>query len=99
MRFRNCCILVLCISFLVSCKQKKKSSGDGQIDITDFVAFFKPVTLPFVYSDGLLQQKEGDSLLISSANFYLFVPDSVITSIYGKTIPKIYGLGKTRTTT
>lgn len=97
MRLRNSCILLLCIGILFSCKQKKKGniSGDDQIEIGDFVAFFKPVALPFVYSDAMLQQKESDSLLISSTNFNLFVPDTVITSIYGKTIPKIYGIGKT----
>jgi hypothetical protein len=98
---RACCLLIVLPIFLFSCKHKKKVSlsGEEKVEFSDFQDFFKPAALPFVYSDASLQQKESDSLLISSTNLSLFVPDSVITSLYGKTKPKIYGLGKSGTTT
>jgi hypothetical protein len=90
-------ILLLMLVVLAGCKQKKKPSlsGDDPVELSDFIDFFQPLKLPFQYGDTLLPKQEKDSLLVSYNNFALFVPDTVLTKIYGKSVkPKIYALGK-----
>jgi hypothetical protein len=65
------------------------------VEVSDFIAFFQPVKLSFVYTDTALQEKETDSMFLRRTVFSQFVPDSVLTSIYKKTNPKIFALGKT----
>ncbi len=87
---------MLLAGFLVACKHKKKASlsGDELVELSDFIEYFRPLKVPFTYSDTLLLKKEGDSSLISRSNFGLFIPDSLITNAYGKVNPKIYAIGK-----
>lgn len=83
---------------MTGCGKKKKPSlsGDEPVEVSDFVDFFEPVSLPYALGDTLLPRKEKDSLLISYKIFTQFVPDSVLGKIYGKgTKPKIYALAKT----
>lgn len=94
---RQMLFLILAVAVLAGCKGKKKPSlsGDDPVDVSDFVAFFEPVTLPFVYGDTSLAKKEKDSLLISYKVFTQLIPDSVLGKVYGKGVkPKIYSLGK-----
>ena len=89
------CFIVLV--FIAGCKQKKKPSlsGEEPVEVSDFIEFFQPVKLSYQFSDTILQRKEKDSLLISYKVFTQFVPDSVLSKVYGKGVkPKIYALGK-----
>ncbi len=89
-------VFFLAIFILTGCKNKKKHSlsGDEPVEVSDFIDFFNPVKLPYQLSDTILQKKEKDSLLISYKIFTQFVPDSVLSKVYGKVQPKIYALGK-----
>lgn len=82
---------------LTGCTSKKAPvlSGDDPVAITDFIDFFQPLTLSYQAGDTLLDKKESDSLLISYKIFHQFVPDTVLSKVFGKgTKPKIWGLGK-----
>lgn len=79
------------------CKSKKSPvlSGDEPVAVTDFIDFFQPLSLTYQVGDTLLEKKEKDSLLISNKIFHQFVPDTVVSKIFGKGAkPKIWGLGK-----
>lgn len=90
-------ILLLTISLIAGCKQKKKPSlsGEEPVEVNDFVNFFQPLALPCQFNDSILNKKEKESLLIGNKIFGQFVPDSVITGTFGKGAkPKIYPLGR-----
>ncbi len=95
--FRNLVFLLLTLWALTECKSKKASlSGDEPVDVRDFIEFFPGKKLPFEVADSTLIRKENDSLLISLAVFKQFVPDSVLTTFFGKNAkPKIYPLART----
>ena len=92
--------LVFAVALLVivaGCKQKKKPSltGEEPVEVSDFIEFFQPLTLPYIAADSILPKKEKDSLLIGYKVFTQFVPDSVLAKVYSKGVkPKIYPLGK-----
>jgi hypothetical protein len=95
--FRAMLFFLPAIVFLTGCKQKKKPSlsGEDPVEVSDFIEFFRPVNLPYQFTDGLLQKKEKDSLLISYKVFTQFVPDSVLVRVFGKGSKlKIYPVGK-----
>ena len=84
---------------LLACREKKKPvlTGDEPVEVSDFIASFSNIPLPFQYGDTSLSRirKENDSLLISSKVFSQFIPDSVLRSLYGKHAkPRIYSMGK-----
>lgn len=90
---------MLFVAFVVmaGCKHKKKPSlsGEDPVEVTDFIAFFEPVNLSYQFTDTILQKKGNDSLLISYKIFTRFVPDSVLSKLYGNGVkPTIYALGK-----
>ena len=90
-------IFLLAIVLITGCKEKKKPSlsGEDPVEVTDFIDFFQPVSLPCQFSDSILQKKEKDSLLIGSKVFAQFVPDSLLIKTFGKGVKtKIYPLGK-----
>ncbi len=90
-------VLLLAIALIAGCKQKKKPSlsGEEPVEVTDFIDFFQPLTLPVQFNDSILNKKEKDSLLIGYKVFTQFVPDSIINKTFGKgTKLKIYPLGK-----
>ena len=80
------------------CKSKKVSlSGDEPVEVSDFIEFFPDTKLPFQVADSTLLKKEKDSLLISYKVFTQFVPDSILSKVFGKGVkPKIYPLGKNK---
>lgn len=90
----------LMILLVLACKKKKKTTtltGDDPVEVSDFIAFFQPLKLPFQYADSSLQKqkKENDSVMINYGILTQFVPDSVFTKIYGKNAkPKVYAMGK-----
>ena len=88
---------LLAIAMLAGCKHKKKPSMSGEepVQVSDFIEFFQPVKLSYQLADSILSKKEKDSLRISYKIFTQFVPDSVLTKVFGKGVkPKIYALGK-----
>ncbi len=95
---RKYVLVVLALALFAGCKSKKKPSlsGEEPVDVSDFIAFFEPVKLPFQFADTSLAKKMKDTLLISYKVFTQFVPDSILGKVYGKGVkPKIYSLGKT----
>lgn len=94
--FRKCCLCVLSMIVMVSCKSKKPSlSGEDPVEVSDFIEFFPATELPYQVADSTLLRKEKDSLLISYKVFTQFVPDSILTEAMGKTTKvKIYPLAR-----
>jgi hypothetical protein len=94
---RKYLMIVLLIAFTVSCKHKKKPalSGDDPVDIDDFIEFFQPASLPYQVTDSVFLKRNNDSLLISNKVFTQFVPDSLLSKIYGKgSKVKIYPMAR-----
>lgn len=83
---------------LAGCKGggKKSMKGDEQVEAGDFISFFDDVTLPLALSDSLFNKKPGDSSQIEAAIFKQFINDSILKKEFGKTLPKIFALGKFR---
>ncbi|MEI9946663.1 MAG: hypothetical protein WDN26_20875 [Chitinophagaceae bacterium] len=95
--FSKFCLFIFLTTLLIGCKSKKKASlaGEDPVEVTDFIDFFPAVKLPYAITDTSLLKKDKDSLLISYKVFTQFVPDSVISKVFGKGIkPKIYPMGK-----
>lgn len=93
--YRYLALLTLILA-VTACQHKKKPSlsGEEPVDIQDFMSSFAPLPLPYQVGDTLFTRKENDSLLISYKVLTQFVPDSVISKVYGKNVkPKIYPLG------
>lgn len=83
------------IGLLTSCGGKKSTSTnpDEIVDVSDFMRIFHPVTLPYQFSDSVLKHHAKDSL-ITNKTFLRFIPDSVLTARFGKTVkPRIYAVG------
>lgn len=96
--FKKYVLFIFLIGLMGACKSKKASlSGDDPVEVSDFIASFPDVELPYQVADSTLLKKEKDSLLVSYKVFTQFVPDSVLTQIFGKTAkPKIYPLAKNK---
>jgi hypothetical protein len=80
-----------------SCKEKKVSLAvnDETVNSTDFLEFFQPMTLPYQVTDTILKRKEPEAAVINGKLFSRFVPDSVITHLFGKEQhPHFYAIGK-----
>lgn len=88
--------IILVLFFLFSCKSKKPSlSGEDPVEVDDFIDSFEEVKLPFLVSDTSLRKKTSDSTLISLKIFTQFVPDTLISKDFGKTVkPRFYPMGK-----
>lgn len=92
---RSCFFALFIIVFLYSCKDKKPSlAGEDPVEVSDFIDFFPTVKLPYQFNDTAVLKKERDSLLISYKVFTQFIPDSCMYPFFGKTKPKIYPMGK-----
>lgn len=90
---KNLAIALFAVFLLASCSDKKKPSlsGDEPVEAEDFVNSFELVKPTYEITDTLLARKEKDSLLISNKIFSQFVPDSVLSKIFGKNVkPKLY---------
>ena len=88
--------LIIAINLFTGCGNKKKPSlsGTDEVGIGDFIESFGLIDPPFEVSDTSLNKKEKDSLLIADKIFAQFVPDTVLTKVFGKNAkPKIY-MGK-----
>jgi hypothetical protein len=80
---------------LAGCKEKKHSvSGDAPVKITDFIAAFKPLTLPFQVADTNLS-KIADTVAISHTVIAQFIPDTLLNRYAAKgKQPKIHPVGR-----
>lgn len=91
--FLLCCL----VAGLAACNSKKKPSlsGEEPVEVADFISFFPAVKTPYQFTDSTLLKKERDSLLISYTVFTQFVPDSIVSKVFGKGAkPKIYPLAR-----
>ena len=91
--------LILLVLFFMACREKKKPvlAGEEPMEVSDFIASFPKIALPFQYVDSSLSKirKDNDSLFINPKIFAQFVPDSVLQAIFGKHgKPKIHPIGK-----
>ena len=77
-------------------KEAKPLTGEEPVEVEDFINSFPQAELPIIIADTTLAKKKSDSALIPNKVFTLFVPDSVIRNDFGKTIPRIYALGRAR---
>ena len=89
------CLLVTCY-LLTGCGNKKKPSlsGTDEVVITDFIESFELIKPPYEVTDTLLNKKERDSLLIANKIFAQFIPDSVLTKVFGKNAKSKIYMGK-----
>ena len=90
-------LTVLSLGMLVSCKEKKVSlaTNDEEVNITDFLEFFQPMKLPYQVTDTILKRKEPEASVINGRLFARFVPDSILTRLFGKEgHPHLYAIGK-----
>ncbi len=89
--------LLLATVVLSGCGKKKKPSlsGDELVEVSDFISFFAEAKPPYQVTDSIFKKKDKDSLQISNKVFKQFVPDSVLTKLFGKNAkPKIYAIAK-----
>jgi hypothetical protein len=94
---RKYILLAATILMIGSCKSKKKPSLSGQdpVEVGDFIEFFQPVKLSYTITDSIFKKKDRDSLLIAYEVFTQFVPDSILTPVFGKQAKvKVYPAGK-----
>jgi hypothetical protein len=91
-------LLLLITASCWSCKQKKVSlSGDEPVAVTDFVASFREIKLPYLVQDTLLSGHALDSMPVSARLIAQFVPDSVFRGEFPKgSKPKFHALGSVR---
>ncbi|MEO6610779.1 MAG: hypothetical protein ABIT05_01565 [Chitinophagaceae bacterium] len=90
-------LLLIAVILVTGCKHRKKPSltGDEPVEISDFIEFFRPVSLPYQLSDTVLTRKEKDSALISYQVFTQFVPDSILSKVFGKGVkPRLHSLAR-----
>ena len=92
-------LLVLSVTLLIgACTSDEPVSltGDEPVKFSDFQKIFPELLLPYTLDDSILTRREPDSASIQIKLFSQFVPDSVITRIFGKIKPKIFPLGRVR---
>ncbi len=89
-------IFFLLLFLIIGCKNKKTKLADNDtVELTDFIEFFPEISLPLQIDDSALHRKEIDSSTIGYKIFTQFIPDSVLTSQFGKESKlKIYPLGR-----
>jgi hypothetical protein len=88
--------IVLSLLVLAACSRKKVSlSGEGPMDVEEFLMSFPELRLPYMVQDTSLARRPGDSLLIGKKVLSRFVPDSVYHKEFGKGVtPRMYALGR-----
>jgi hypothetical protein len=94
---KKCLLLAVLPLLLFSCKSKKVSlaGNDEKVDVSDFLEFFEPLKLPYGVTDTILRRKEAETAVINYKLFARFVPDSILTRLFGKeSHPHLYAVGK-----
>ena len=90
--------ILFCLSLILllfACKNKKTSlQDDSTVTVSDFIAFFPEVSLPYYVSDSMLLKRTSDSMVIGRKNFTKFIPDSIYRKDFGRGVtPKLYAMG------
>src|SRR5688500_8764219 len=76
--------------FVLSCKGKTTVEHTEQlIDVSDFIEYFPPGTLPYEVHDTIFNARLKDTSTIRYNEFSQFVPDSIRTIYFGKSNPRI----------
>lgn len=94
---KKCLLLAVLPLLLFSCKRKKVSLAvnDEKVEVSDFVEFFQPLKLPYGVTDTILRRREAETAEIDNKLFTRFVPDSILTRLFGKeNHPHLYAIGK-----
>jgi hypothetical protein len=90
--------ILLCLflsAALFSCKSGKKSlNSDEAITAEEFVESFPELKLPFALQDTILDNKLGDSALISAKLLQQFIPDTLYKKDFKGSKPKFYAIGR-----
>ena len=77
------CLPILLLLALWGCKEKKIDlSGDVPVKLSDFIAVFPKLNLPYIVADTNLH-KAGDTITIGTKALLQFFPDSALTPITG----------------
>lgn len=77
---------VLVLLLLVSCGKKSKDiNADESIETADFIESFPERSLPVLFQQKDLKNKETDSMFIKSKVVSAFVPDSIFKPEFNKT--------------
>jgi hypothetical protein len=90
-------LLLIALAALFSCRSKKTSMGenDDAVNISDFIGFFQPLSLPYQVTDTIFNRKDPETSLIHPRIFGRMVPDSVVSKYFGKEgEPRFYAVGK-----
>jgi hypothetical protein len=92
---KNLLLFVLPL-LMIACKEKKVSlaTNDEKVNISDFLEFFQPLKLPYQVTDTILKRKEPEASVINGKLFTRFVPDSIVSHLFGKEHPHFYAIGK-----
>jgi hypothetical protein len=96
MRLSKNLLLVTSLTFFLCCHQKGGAPGGAavKIDPDDFLAMFRPLSLPVNFADSSLSKKSSDSSL-SLQIFNQFFPDSLLQKHFGKSVrPRLFASGK-----
>ncbi len=89
-------IIVLFVMGLFSaCNEKKKPLADGELTaVKDLIALFPKASVALYFGDTVLFKKTKDTSAVSYKSIIKFVPDSILSKIFGKGLkPKSYPLG------
>ena len=92
-------LLIMLPVVLFSCKSKKVSLAvnDESVNISDFLESFQALQLPYEVTDTILRRKDPETALINTGLFDRFVPDSILSRIFGKEARvHLYAIGRIR---
>jgi hypothetical protein len=89
-------IILSIIIGLAACGEKKKSlAGNEKVVSSDFFKAFSDLKLPFSIVDTAIKAVKADTTNISYDIFSQFVPDTVITNVFGNDkITALHSVGK-----
>ncbi len=89
-------IVLFVIGLLTACNEKKKPIADGELtDVKDLIALFPKSSGALYFGDTILFKKTKDTAGINYKSIIKFVPDSILSKIFGKGLkPNSYPLGR-----
>ncbi len=89
-------IVLFVLGLFSACNEKKKPLADGELtDVKDLIALFPIASGALSFGDTVLLKKAKDTSAISYKSIIKFVPDSILSKIFGKGLkPNSYPLGR-----
>lgn len=90
------CIGMTIIIMAVACGQPQKKSmrGDENVSLSDFVAFFPEMPLPYSATDTTLDLPENDSNIIDRKVMIQMLGDSLAKPLLSTSRQKVYAIGR-----